>query len=134
MVKNLKKKNTTGEILHMSRELKDSPKRIKVYRQPKNRKCTNCEILEHLLIVNDVEFDSINLVTPETMTEMAMQHVFPTYTPVLQINGDIYNKELWLVLGKTLNIPEIKKLVDSSRKYWKDVGDADVCDCGICKI
>ena len=119
----------------MSRELKTSIKRIKVYRQPKNKKCFNCEILENLLMVNNVEFDSINIVTPETMTEMAMHHVFPIYAPLLQINNDIYNKELWLVGGKTLNIPEIKKLVDSSRKDWKDVRDTDMmCDCGVCKI
>ncbi len=89
----------------MSRELKTSTKRIKVYRQPRNRKCSNCEILENLLMANNVEFDSINIVSPETMTEMAMHHVFPMYTPVLQINDDIYNTELWLDRGKILNIP-----------------------------
>lgn len=107
----------------MSRELKTSTKRIKVYRQPRNKKCSNCEVLENLLMTNNVEFDSINIVTPETMTDMAMRHVFPMYTPVLQINDDIYDTELWLIRGKTLNIPEIKKLVDGSRKYWNDVGD-----------
>jgi hypothetical protein len=119
----------------MSRELKTSTRRIRVYRQPKNRKCSNCETLENLLTINDVEFDSINIVTPEAMTDMAMRHIFPIYTPILQINESVFNKELWLVRGKTLNIPEIKKLVDSSRKDWKDVGCADtVCDCGTCKI
>jgi hypothetical protein len=118
----------------MSRELKTSTKRIKVYRQPRNKRCSNCEILEKLLTANDVEFDSINLVTPEIMTEMAMHHVFPRYTPVLQIDNNIYNTELWLVGGKTLNIPEIKKLVDGSRKYWNEVGDIGACDCGVCQI
>lgn len=130
----LKKENIIGGIWYMSRELKASTKRIKVYRQPRNKKCSNCAILEDLLIANNVEFDSINIVTPETMTEMAMHHVFPTYTPVLQVNDDIYNTELWLVRGKTLNIPEIKKLVDGSRKRWNDVGNVGECDCGVCKI
>jgi hypothetical protein len=118
----------------MSRELKTSKKHIRVYRQPKNKRCTNCEILENLLMVNDVEFDSINLVRPEVMTEMAMHYVFPMYTPVLQIDDNIYIKELWSVCGKTLNISEIKRLIDGSRKDWKDVGIVSACDCGICKI
>lgn len=117
----------------MSRELKASTNCIKVYRQPRNKKCSNCEFLENLLTANNVEFDSINLIRPEVMTEMAMHHIFPMYTPVLQINDDIYT-DLWLIRGKTLNIPEIKKLVDGSRKYWNDVGDVGKCDCGICKI
>ena len=36
------------------------------------------------------------------------------FTSVLQIDDDIYYKELWSVHGK--NIQEIKKLVDSTKK------------------
>lgn len=119
----------------MSRELRPSTKYIRVYRQPKSRHCINCEILENLLRVNDVEFDSINIFTPETLTDMAMRHVFPMYAPVLQINGNIYNEELWLVSGKTLDISEIKKLVDDSRKDWRDIENIEMmCNCGACKI
>jgi hypothetical protein len=119
----------------MSRELRPSVKYIRVYRQPKSRHCINCEILENLLRVNNIEFDSINIFTPETMTDMAMHYVFPIYAPVLQINNNIYNKELWLIGGETLNISEIKKLVDGSRKDWKDIENIETtCDCGVCKI
>lgn len=119
----------------MSRELRPSIKHIRVYRQPKSRHCINCEILENLLRINNVEFDSINIVIPETMTEMAMHNVFPIYAPVLQINDNIYNKELWLIQGRTLDISEIKKLVDDSRKDWRDIENIEtMCNCGVCKI
>lgn len=105
----------------MSKEWRPSTKHIRVYRQPKSSKCTNCGILENLLTINNIEFDSINLVTPETMTEMAMRHIFPMRAPVLQINSDVYDRELWLADGRTLDIQKIKKLIDDSRMYWKNV-------------
>ncbi len=119
----------------MSRELKPSPKHIIVYRQPRNKKCPNCEILENFLRVNDIEFDSINLITAEAMTEMAMHYIFPMFTPALQINDDIYYRELWKTHGKILNISVIKRLVDSSKIDWKEVEDVNkICEGGVCKI
>ena len=119
----------------MSSELKSTVKHIVVYRQPRNRKCINCEVLENFLKINNVEFDSVNLLTPESMTEMAMQWVFPAFTPVMQVNDKIYYRELWSVHGKTLNIPGIKKLVDDTKKDWKDMEDNKViCEGDICIV
>ena len=121
--------------LNMSSELKPTVKHIVVYRQPRSRKCPNCEILENLLKINNIEFDSVNLVTPESMTEMATHWIFPMFTPVLQIDGKIYYKELWSIHGKILNIPEIKKLIDKTKKDWKDIEDNEViCEGGVCTI
>ena len=113
----------------MSSELKSTVKHIIVYRQPRSRRCPNCEVLENFLKINNIEFDSVNLLTPESMTEMAMQWIFPAFTPVMQVDDKIYYRELWSVHGKTLNIPGIKKLVDNTKKDWEDEKDDKV----VCK-
>jgi hypothetical protein len=57
------------------------------------------------------------------------------FTPVLQVDNDVYYRELWAEHGKTLDIPRIRKLVDSSKIDWRDIEDTDImCEGGVCKL
>lgn len=108
-----------------------------VYRQPENRKCPNCEILEKLLEINDIGFASINIATPEALTELAFRDsCFPKFTPVLQRGDGVFYKQLWKIHGEELDIDMIKHILDPNKKDWIDLADSDAkkCENGVCEI
>lgn len=104
-----------------------------VYVQPESKKCPNCEILETFMTINNILYLSVNMITPEAMTELYFRYCFPAYTPVLQKGTKIYHKELWNEYGKTLNLERIKYILDPSKKDWIDVKEGS-CEGGVCKI
>lgn len=105
-----------------------------LYKQPSNKKCPNCELLENFLKLNNIEFENIDIYTPEAATELAMHYCFPIYTPVLQKGYFIYYKQLWLEHGKKLNLSKIKWILDPDKKDWIDLDGEIECKDGVCKI
>ncbi len=58
-------------------------------------KCPNCDILKQLLEKENIRYKEIDMVTPETLTELRMNDVFAMSAPVLQIGKKFYTtKEL----------------------------------------
>lgn len=107
-----------------------------VYRQPVHKKCPNCEILKEMLRINDISFVSINIATPEAMTELAFRgSCFPKFTPVLQKGYSIYYRQLWKTHGKELHIPRIRYIIDPDKQDWIDTKETEqICKDGICEI
>lgn len=108
-----------------------------VYRQPENKKCPNCEILERMFKMNNIEYKSIDISTPESLTELAFRaSCFPKFTPVLQKGKHVYYRELWKEHGKVLDLERIKILIDGNRRWDSNEVDSNevVCEGDVCEI
>ena len=58
--------------------------------------CPNCKILKELLKRENIQYENINMSTPEALTELRMNSVFAMSAPVLQIDNKFYTtKELY---------------------------------------
>lgn len=121
-----------SELDNQIKNLIDNDRWI-IYCQPEYRKCPNCDVLKELFSVNRIDFESVDIFTPESATELAVRDVFPKYTPVLQKGSNVYYKQLWSDHGVSLNIPRIKYIVDSKKEDWIDVSGSE-CKDGVCKI
>lgn len=106
-----------------------------VYRQPKSKKCPNCEILEKVLEMNNIKFESVDIATPESLTELAFRaSCFPKFTPVLQRGERVYYRELWKEHGKVLDLERIKELIGvNGNREWKDLNTV-ICEGDVCSI
>ena len=59
------------------------------------KSCQNCKILKELLKRENVQYEDINMSTPQALTELRMNSVFALSAPVLQIDNKFYTtKEL----------------------------------------
>lgn len=54
------------------------------------KNCPNCEILKQLLKRENIEYKTININTPEALTELYKNSVYAMSAPVLQIEGKFY--------------------------------------------
>lgn len=57
--------------------------------------CPNCKILKELFKRENVQYEDINMSTPQALTELRMNSIFALSAPVLQIDNKFYTtKEL----------------------------------------
>ncbi len=57
--------------------------------------CPNCNLLKQLLKEENIQYEEINMATPEGLTELRMNNVFAMSSPVLQIDNKFFTtKEL----------------------------------------
>ena len=54
------------------------------------RDCSKCAQLKMALIGKGVEFDSIDMATPEALTELRVNGIFVLSAPVLQVEDNFY--------------------------------------------
>lgn len=56
--------------------------------------CPNCRTLKDLLKSMNISFQEISLNNPTTMTDLAMNGIFPMMAPILRVNDKFYNNEI----------------------------------------
>ena len=54
------------------------------------KNCPNCEVLKQLLNRKNVEYKTININTPEALTELYKNSVYTMSAPVLQVDNKFY--------------------------------------------
>jgi len=57
------------------------------------KNCSKCAQLERALISKGVEFDSIDMATPEALTELRVNGIFVLSAPVLQVEDNFYTMD-----------------------------------------
>ncbi|MDD2777887.1 MAG: glutaredoxin domain-containing protein [Methanocellales archaeon] len=66
---------------------------VKVYT---TKTCPRCEQLKSLLKSHSIEYEEVDMTTPEALTELRMRDVFTISAPVLQIDKSfITSKDLF---------------------------------------
>ena len=52
--------------------------------------CPNCDALKQLLKKENIQYETVNIFTPDAMTDLAMNNVITRSAPVLQIEDRFY--------------------------------------------
>ena len=52
--------------------------------------CPNCRVLKQSIEKMNLEFDEVDMSTPESLTELRMNGVFTMAAPVLQVDNKFY--------------------------------------------
>jgi len=73
---------------------------IRIYSTPV---CPNCKALKTALESRGVPYQEVDLSTPQALTELAMQGVFATAAPVLQVGNRFYTPEELFPQGRLNN-------------------------------
>jgi len=55
--------------------------------------CPNCRVLKQSIEKMNVEFNEVDMSTPESLTELRMNGVFTMAAPVLQVDNKFYTYE-----------------------------------------
>ena len=55
--------------------------------------CPNCRVLKQSIEKMNLEFDEVDMSTPESLTELRMNGVFTMAAPVLQVDNKFYTYE-----------------------------------------
>jgi len=71
------------------------------YRVYSTRTCPKCEQLKAALDKEGIDFEIVDISTPEALTELRINGVFTLSAPVLQVEEDFYTVEE-LFSGETL--------------------------------
>lgn len=67
-----------------------------MYKIFSTKTCPKCEQLKNTLKKNNIEFKEVDISTPESLTELAVNGIFTLSAPVLQVNQNFYTiKELF---------------------------------------
>ncbi|MCJ7444706.1 MAG: NrdH-redoxin [Methanotrichaceae archaeon] len=61
-----------------------------IYKVYSTKACHKCEQLKSALISNGIEFKSLDMSTPEVLTELRVNGVFTLSAPVLQVDNGFY--------------------------------------------
>lgn len=77
----------TNQPILISTKRSTNMTKILVYSK---KDCPNCDTLKQLLKRENIEYQTINIFTPEAMTELAMNNVITRSAPVLQIDKKFY--------------------------------------------
>ncbi len=71
--------------------------------------CPNCERLKHALKEERIEYENVDMMTADAMTELRMNGVFTLSAPVLQINEDVFLTSSELVNEDGVAVDLVKK-------------------------
>ncbi len=55
--------------------------------------CPKCEQLKKVLANSDIRFETIDMATPEALTELRINGVFTLSAPVLQVDDSFYTTD-----------------------------------------
>jgi glutaredoxin len=61
-----------------------------MYKIFSTKTCPKCEQLKNELKKNNIQFEEVDMSTPESLTELAINGVFTLSAPVLQIEKHFY--------------------------------------------
>ena len=73
--------------------------------------CPNCEMLKQLLHKENIQHKVVNIFTPESLTELAMNSVITRSAPVLQIDNKFYTTRELCPNANDIDINIVKELV-----------------------
>ncbi len=62
-------------------------KKVKVY---STGNCPRCEQLKRLLVSYEIQYEEVDMSTPEALTELRMNGIFTLSAPVLQVEDDFF--------------------------------------------
>ena len=79
------------------------------YRVYSTKTCPKCEQLKAALAKAGVQFENLDMATPEALTELRINGVFTLSAPVLQAGEDFYTVEDLFRDEKLLDLSEILK-------------------------
>ncbi|OFV65873.1 MAG: glutaredoxin [Candidatus Syntrophoarchaeum butanivorans] len=82
---------------------------MKVYSTPT---CPNCERLKCSLKDEGIEYEEVDMMTADAMTELRMNGVFTLSAPVLQIGEDVFLTSSELISEDGVAIDLIKKYLN----------------------
>ncbi|WGI17597.1 glutaredoxin domain-containing protein [Methanonatronarchaeum sp. AMET-Sl] len=60
------------------------------YRIFTTENCSKCERLKQYFLENDIDFEEVDMASPESRSELAMNEVFTLSAPVLNIEDSYY--------------------------------------------
>jgi len=71
--------------------------------------CPGCERLKQALTAEGIEYEEVEMMTSESMTELRMSGIFALSAPVLQIGEDVFLTSSELVNDQGIAIDLVKK-------------------------
>lgn len=80
--------------------------RVRVYSMTT---CPGCERLKQALAAEGIEYEEVEMMTADAMTELRMNGIFALSAPVLQIGDDIFLTSSELVKEDGVDIDLVKK-------------------------
>lgn len=69
--------------------------------------CPRCEQLKNMLKGWGIDYEAVDMATPEALTELRINSVFTLTAPVLQVDGEFYTVEQ---LFDGNNIKDLEKM------------------------
>jgi len=92
--------------------MEDREEMIKVY---STKVCPHCKQVKDFLAAAGVEYEDVDITTPEALTELRMNGVFTLITPVLQVGSTFITHEE-LFDGEDLNVEKLKEIIEGKKE------------------
>lgn len=80
----------------------------------KTKGCPICQALKNFLTKENLSFQTIDIETASAFTELTMNNVFTTMTPVLQIDKNFYKADIFSN-GITFQSDKVRKILEENK-------------------